>query len=360
MLSICQGANQNFRLSSTIKRYLVTATDGDKDLIRFLLAWLLAVLHGWYELQKYLELIGPGGTGKSTFLNLCTMLVGKQNQFTTTLKQMEKNQFETANYKHKRLVLVTDSEAYHGDVSTLKAMTGGDKLRFEMKNKQATLPFTYTGMVTIAANEPIGSKDYTSGLTRRRISIQFNHQVTEEEKQRYPDGLEGVFAKEMPGLINWLLTLDQQEAIRLIKSPEGSVKNQSLANEVETNPILGWLDDRVVWVDDWKLGSYVGKSEDEPKRSGNYKKLYPNYQGWCADNGKNPKALNSFARLVVDACNSKGMAAEHQKGKYLAEGGQGSIITHLKVRTDEDEDIPSLILKHAPDVKPNSEEMDII
>jgi phage/plasmid-associated DNA primase len=51
----------------------------------------------------------------------------------TTLEQLEKNRFETAAIYGKKLLLITDSDKYGGEVSTLKAITGGDPIRFEKK-----------------------------------------------------------------------------------------------------------------------------------------------------------------------------------------------------------------------------------
>jgi len=48
-----------------IDNWLETVTGADKGLIRFLKCWLMAVLTRRHDLQKYLELIGHGGTGKA-------------------------------------------------------------------------------------------------------------------------------------------------------------------------------------------------------------------------------------------------------------------------------------------------------
>ena len=55
------------------------------------------------DLQRYMELIGYGGSGKGTILRLLTQLVGKNNIAVTDLKQLEKNRFETASFYGKKL-----------------------------------------------------------------------------------------------------------------------------------------------------------------------------------------------------------------------------------------------------------------
>ena len=99
-------------------------------------AWLKACLVGkGHELQRFLEVIGPGGRGKSTFANLCCALVGNGNYASTTLNQLEQSRFEIASIKGKRLTLINDSERYGGSAQIFKALTGGDNLRFEEKIK---------------------------------------------------------------------------------------------------------------------------------------------------------------------------------------------------------------------------------
>ena len=70
---------------------------GDLGLVQLMRAYLLGIVTGRTDWQKYLvELVGPGGTGKSTFTRLATALVGMDNVHTTTLNKLEKSKFETA------------------------------------------------------------------------------------------------------------------------------------------------------------------------------------------------------------------------------------------------------------------------
>ena len=76
---------------------------GDENRLQVLRAWLKACLVGQgHELQRFLEVIGPGGRGKSTFANLCCALVGTGNYASTTLNQLEQSRFEVASIKSKR------------------------------------------------------------------------------------------------------------------------------------------------------------------------------------------------------------------------------------------------------------------
>jgi putative DNA primase/helicase len=92
-------------------------------------AWLRATLLGRYEIQKFVEIVGPGKSGKSTYANLAVALVGKSNTYSTDFENMEKNRFEAAAYMGKKLLLFQDADRWGGSVSRLKAITGNDWIR---------------------------------------------------------------------------------------------------------------------------------------------------------------------------------------------------------------------------------------
>jgi putative DNA primase/helicase len=77
-------------------------------------AWLRATLLGRYELQKFLEIVGPGKSGKSTYANLAVALVGKRNVYSTDFENLEKNRFEAAGYMGRKLLLFQDAEGNYG------------------------------------------------------------------------------------------------------------------------------------------------------------------------------------------------------------------------------------------------------
>jgi putative DNA primase/helicase len=152
---------------------MLEAMSGQEDRLQVLRAFLNTIITSRSDLQRYLECVGPAGTGKSTFIRLAEALIGSHNNFTTQLKHLEANRFETSGIFGKRLVTITDSERYGGNVTVLKALTGSDTIRYEVKYQQQRQGFKPTCMVVVAANEVIQSADYTSGLQRRRLSIPF-------------------------------------------------------------------------------------------------------------------------------------------------------------------------------------------
>src|SRR5262249_11879440 len=108
-----------------VLRWLEETTDNDKDLIKVLQAYLKAIVKGETTIHRVLELVGPGGAGKGTFLRLAIALVGRDNTFVTELKHLESRPFEVANVRFKRLICITDADKYGGPIENLKAITGG-------------------------------------------------------------------------------------------------------------------------------------------------------------------------------------------------------------------------------------------
>jgi hypothetical protein len=136
----------------TIDAWFLQAQEQDMNRVKVLKAFLRATVSGRVDVERFLELLGPAGTGKSTFERLAMALIGLENIFVTELKQLEQNRFEASNIIGKRLVVISDSERYGGEVTTLKALTGGGPVRAEEKYAPAVRYFTPEAMVIIAAN----------------------------------------------------------------------------------------------------------------------------------------------------------------------------------------------------------------
>ena len=183
--------------------WLREATGGHDDQVELIRAWFHAVIVGRSDLQRFLEVMGFGGSGKGTLLRLVSAVVGNEAIHSTKIEHLENNRFETAKIFNKKLVVVTDAEKWHGDVSVLKSITGQDPIRFEEKNKQSGDSFTFGGMVMILANQHTASNDYSSGIQRRKITVAFDHVVPAEKRR----DLDAEFEPLLPNLIRWACLL---------------------------------------------------------------------------------------------------------------------------------------------------------
>lgn len=316
--------------------WIAEAMKGNLDRVALVRAYLKASVTGRTDLQRYLECIGPGGSGKGTLTRLDMALVGAENTVVTTLEQLEKNRFETAGIFGKRLLLITDSERYGGEVSVLKAITGGDPVRYERKNVQQSKSFTPTCMVIVAANEPVVSNDYTSGLERRRLTLPFTHQVKPGERR----DLDREFKPYLPGLLAWALAMPDEEMTRLLLDTCNTVQSLAASKAeflIETNPMAEWLDACVVINPIAKTYVGVAQRDKSPANDNIYlftnKWLYASYCQYSATTGSKAVSVRRFSTLLHDLCISQ----LKLDGIYKGRDNKGTYFEGLAIRYEDDD-----------------------
>jgi putative DNA primase/helicase len=296
-----------------IIKWLKGTQDGSWERTQVLRAWLRAVLLGCSDIQKFVEIVGPGKSGKSTYSNLAHALVGDDNAMISSLEHLEKNRFETANLYKKKLLLFNDVERYGGSVSVLKAITGRDLIRNERKFQAASQkPFKYNGLVMITANEPIQTTDPTSGLARRRLTIPFDKPFTggSSEQKTLIDMDDrgrpfGEFASLLPGLVNWLLDMEDAEMREYLMETNKKVdffaqhhKEQIL----KSNQIMDWMAHHIVY--DPGITASIGFAKFDATRGyENWDKwLYASYCSFCRGSNNNILGRSRFESLLLDVC----------------------------------------------------------
>jgi putative DNA primase/helicase len=293
--------------------------------------------------KKHLYQISPKGLASRPIA-----LIGQENVHTTTLKKLEGEKFETASIAGKRLVIINDSERYAGEVGKLKNLTGQDTLPYEVKYQQSKGGFNPDALVMVSTNEVIQSSDYTSGLARRRISIPMLNPIQSDRQknliEHHNGEMVGEFVPYIPGLLNWVLAMDEAEASRIIKNYEAAVpsllamKAQTL---VETNPIADWLDHKIVYDRTAQTNVGVAKRDKDNNSDQWYlntnKWLYANYAEHCHDTGNRALSLRRFVNLLSDlAKNQLGLDIERERDRF------GSYFVGLKIRTEEDDKPPMI------------------
>jgi putative DNA primase/helicase len=276
-----------------IEKFLLRIT-GNQAIANVLLAFLNCIVTRQSKYQRYLELKGGGGTGKSTYMGLARALAGEENTVSSQLKHLENNQFETAKFYGKLLGLFPDSERWQGEVSVLKQMTGQDPIRYERKGVQQCRDFVFGGMVILSANEAPESRDLTSGQERRKLTIELDIKVPEYEDVELIEQ----FKPFLPGLLKRVLDIPREEVTRLIKHTDRQVPELAQVKWkqlCETNPIAGWLDEKAVIDPDAK--GYIGLGDiDEAGRW-----LYANFCKHQQDSGvKNSIPMKRFSNNLRD------------------------------------------------------------
>ena len=290
--------------------FLVQAMSGCEIKVSLLRAYLRAAVTHRVDLQKFLQVVGGGGTGKSTFANLMFALIGAENVITMSLDQMG-GQFAAAEMRGKSLIYCPDIDPYAKSLAPLKQLTGGDPLTAELKGVQKRQSFYSQAMLLVAGNAPIvgGSDD---GLMRRLITIYFDNKVSEGSRRdliSFDCGqARGEFAPLIPALMNWVLAMPEDDMVDLL-SNSSSIAQVSEGNTKalsESDPLAAFVLERVSF--DEAAESRLGVKKEihengETRFDGSEFKLYPAYLTFCLESGiKKPLSLKAFGgKLIIVA-----------------------------------------------------------
>lgn len=105
--------------------------------LNLLRACLKAIFTNNISYQIALYIYGPGGTGKSTLINIIIYLLGVEATYSTNLSNLT-NRFGLANLNNKILVILNDMSYFKGsEPKILKEIISGDRLEREEKYKKA-------------------------------------------------------------------------------------------------------------------------------------------------------------------------------------------------------------------------------
>lgn len=281
-----------------IDSFLNVLTQNDQELKDLAIAYCAAVLLGMSDLQRCLYLYGSGANGKGAFMILLQMLVGHENVHGTNMTELNNNRFESANLKGKRLVVMSDEDKYSGKLTTFKAATGGDPVRFERKGCDAS-SFFFTGMIIIAANKPTFLGNGDGGISRRIISYPCKAVIDKMDRVNQAPLFEG----DLTAFTAHLLSLDPQWIHRQIHNAEGLKLVKELKEElaIRGNSVAAFYHDAL-----------------EPSAEGRCTGLYALYKQYCQENGVTPKSSKNFTPDLIEYCNvTQGIYVHKKKSMGL-------------------------------------------
>jgi putative DNA primase/helicase len=188
----------------TWERFLGEATDNDPDLIHFLQQWAGYCLTGDVVEHALVFGYGPGGNGKTVFLNTIT---GILNDYAVTAPADtfsasigDRHPTELAMFRGSRLVAASETEqGRRWAESRIKQLTGGDPItaRF-MRGDFFTFEPEFKLMIVGNHQPTLVNVD---DATRRRVNI-----VPFLHKPERPDLLLGEKLRgEWPGILRWMV-----------------------------------------------------------------------------------------------------------------------------------------------------------
>ena len=206
-----------------------------------LLSCMIMVLLRKYDWQLFVEVVGKGGTGKSTLAALINLLVGEASVQTIEAKDLETPEGR-ASIANAALLYLPDMKQYQGDGAGLKKITGGDPVSCR---RLYGSPFkAYIRAIVLAVNnDPMKFTDRGGAIARRRVIVKLDRKVPAKAREK---NLAQKLKSEVPAIIQFLLSWME------LKGGESSVYNILVdainsedAKEVltDSDPITGFASD---------------------------------------------------------------------------------------------------------------------
>lgn len=264
------------------EKFLFETTGGDDDLIDYLQRWAGYALTGLTTEHALGFVWGPGGNGKSVFLNIIAGIMGDYHESaamdTFTASSYDRHPTDLAGLSGARLVTAVETQAgRRWDEQRVKALTGGDAVKARFMRQDF---FTYTPQYKLlfAGNHQPEIRNLDDGIRRRVHLIPFtrtprvvDHQLPEKLRAEWP----GILAWMLAGCSRWQLAgLAQPEAVRV-------ATEEYFAQE---DPTAQWIEERCI----------VGANETSATVD-----LFKDWEEWANARGEHVGSMKRFAQVLA-------------------------------------------------------------
>ena len=287
-------------------------------------AGLFMVLANRYDWQLFLEITGEGGSGKSVFTQVATLLAGEHNTASGNMVALDTARGR-AQFVGKSMITLPDQPKYTGEGTGIKAITGGDAVEIDPKNEHQFTAIL-RAVVIATNNTPMIFTERAGGVARRRVIFQFNHRVREEDKD--PE-LPRKIAAEIPVIIRRLLDTfaDPDDARALLIEQRDSA--EALEIKRASNPVLDLCAALAFMSEPRGLEMGGGKRSEEERNPRQY--LYHLYLSFMEYQGlAKPLSVTEFGKAVKEA-------AKEYKAEYLTRTIKGRRQTNVQLTDKTDE-----------------------
>ena len=232
--------------------------------------------------ERWLLLVGPRASGKSTALKVLRAMVGPENCSSVPLSGLE-DQFQRASLFNKLVNLGSEVEGNAINSEILKQVASGDQIMASFKHQN---PFEFEPFckLVFAANKFPRVRDNSSGFFGKVLPVRFDNGLSPEERDPL---LLDKLLEELPGIFGWawtgLVELTDRGYFRLPKAVEAVLGDYKMENSL----VAAFLDERC---------------ELDPAATTSKADLYKAYEAWADDSGiKRPLSINRFSAEVKEA-----------------------------------------------------------
>jgi P4 family phage/plasmid primase-like protien len=294
--------------------FLNEALGGDAGAVRFIQQWFGYCLTGDTSAHALLFIYGPGGSGKTTILNIMAELMGAYaiNVATSTLtkKTHQAHAQELARLDGARMASVSETtKGVRWDENLIKSLTGGDRVTANFM-RQNSFEFVPQMKLVIVGNNQPSLSDVDTAIQRRFNILPFDH----PPKRKDPKLMDKL-RREFPGILAWAMqgALDWQ-ANELVRP---NVVQQATREYFDSQDTFGqWLEEHC---------------ETGPGYQDTSEALWESWLGYAYANGEDP---GSKTRTFPETLKQRGFeSVKNVRGKR----GRGFKGIRLQEEADDDE-----------------------
>ncbi len=261
-------------------KFLDEATGGDKEFIRFLQQWCGYCLTGITSEHALTFVYGPGGNGKSVFLNVMSRIFGDYARTaamdTFTSSKNDRHPTELAMLRGARFVSASETEDGKAWAEArIKQLTGGDSIAARFM-KQDFFEYKPQFKLMVVGNHMPDLHNVDDATKRRFNIVPFTRTPAAPDRE-----LEEKLFREAGGILNWMIQgcLDWQ-ANGLKRSESVQAATKTYFSEQD---LMGqWIEDRC----DVRLG--------DPKMFDRSADLYDDWSTFCGKAGESPGTKKGF------------------------------------------------------------------
>ena len=290
-------------------KWLDFVSGGKESKKNAILAALYVILTNRNDWQLFFEVTGDGGSGKSVFANIATLLAGEQNTESGRLVDLDEPRGRES-FVGKTLLICPEQSRYGGDGGGLKSITGGDPVNIDPKHRskfKAVIP----AVVLIVNNEATRFTERSGGIERRRVIFHFDKVVPENERDpNFMDKIE----MEAGGIIYKLIHNFEQPETAKAALKEQQTSDEALEIKSESDHITEFCG--YFYTAPQNDGLYIGNANLEGKARTH---LYPAYLAFSRASGiTNTLTLRNFSNSLKQgfAQHKNKFEFSKIKGKY--------------------------------------------
>lgn len=228
------------------------------------------------QFQKFMMLLGDGGTGKSVVIDMFQNIVGKKNSCHISLQDLNKR-FYATNLFGKLMNSCGDIPCKAMETTdVVKKATGEDMLMYERKNKDPLFFHSHAKLLFSANDMPENLEEKSDAFYRRLLVLDINRKIPKEKKDTQ-------LKKKISGELDYAIHMAMQALSELYERKEFTESDHSK----ECVQIIQRASDSVKAFIDEKL---VKKDDSKIERSA----IYLLYEKYCEDADRKPLGKKKF------------------------------------------------------------------